>query len=140
MLTSLTMFLQKISEAPVLIGMVLFSWIIYAVLFLVIRPNRNKRAIQTALIVGALVTLGCDAVWFFQYFDNFVYRNPGLKGLLWLAALPGALLLALMVQSYFNTGRFEHERKLEEKEREKLRKKESRRQKCEEHPKEPPKD
>ena len=133
MLTYLTMLIQKIEGANVVAVMVLAVWVLYLALFLVIKPNRGKRQIRTAAILGLCVTLFCDAVWFFQYFDNFEYRNPGLKGLLWLCLLPGLMLLLVMGQSYFNTGRYEHEHRKEAKELEKLRKKESRRAKFEEH-------
>ncbi len=140
MLTWITMLVQKIESANYIVALIGACWVLYLLLFLVIRPNRRKGPFKVALVLGLIATAVCDAVWFFQFFDNFVYTNPGLKGLFWLALMPGLLLLLVMVQSYFNTGSFEHERKQQLKEEEKLRKKESRRAKFEEHPPKPPKD
>lgn len=134
MLTWLTMLIQKIQGAAYIPALILACWGLYLLLFLIIRPNRRKKPFKWALILGAAVTFLCDVVWFFQYFDNFVYRNPGIKGLFWMALLPGLLLLLVMGQSYFNTGSFEREMKEKRKEEQKLRKKESRRAKFEEHP------
>ncbi len=135
MLTYLTMLIEKIEGANVIPAMVLTVWVLYAALFLVIKPNRGKSQIKWAAILGLGATFVCDVIWFFQYFDNFEYRNPGLKGLLWLCLLPGVMLLFVMGQSYFNTGRYEREHREEAKELEKIRKKESRRAKFEEHDK-----
>ena len=131
MLTYLTMLFQKIEGANYIAALVACVWVLYAALFLVIRPNRGVRQIKWAAILGLGATFVCDVIWFFKYFDNFVYLNPGIGGMLWLCLLPGVMLLLVMVQSYFNTGRYEHERKKEAKEQEKLRKKESRRAKFE---------
>lgn len=131
MLTWLIMFIQKISAANYAAIVVIASWAVYLGLFFVIKPNRGKQQFKTAVIVGLCASAVCDVIWFFKFFDNFEYLNPGIGGIMWLCLLPAALLFVVMFLSYVNTGRYEHERKKRLKEEEKQRKKESRRAKYE---------
>ena len=138
MLTFILMLAKKIEAAGTVGAIVGVCWVLYLVLFSVVRPNRTRKNYKTALIIGAVATLGCDIVWFFKFFDNFTYLSPDLKGFAWLLVLPAALLVLVMFQSYFNTGRFEHEQKQRMKEAEKQRKKDSRRRKHDDMPPPPP--
>lgn len=138
MLTFILMLAKKIEVAGTVGAIVGVCWVLYLVLFSAVRPNRTRRNYKTALIIGALATLGCDIVWFFKFFDNFTYLNPDLKTFAWVLLLPAALLVLVMFQSYFNTGRFEHEQKQRMKEAEKQRKKDSRRSKHDDMPPPPP--
>ncbi len=133
MITWLVMLFQKISVANYIAIMMAVVWVIYIALFLVIKPNRGKRKIANAVLVGAAVTFVCDIVWFFKFFDNFQYLNPGISGIAWLCLLPAAMLLTVMFLSYINTSRYQYDEKKRLKEEEKQRKKESRRAKYEPH-------
>lgn len=135
MLTFIIMLAQKISAAPYVGALVGICWVLYFILFSVIRPNRGKRQYKNAAITGVIATVICDIIWFFKFFDNFTYLNPGIAGFGWLLLLPAALLVLVMFQSYFNISFFEHERKKQEKEIEKQRKKDSRRKRHDTPPK-----
>lgn len=131
MLTLLIMAIKKISELNILSISLIASWIIYCILFLVVRANRKKSRIKTGFIFGAIVTLCFDIVWFFSFFDNFDYINPGIKGVFWILAFPAAMLILIMILSYININIESHENKMREKEAEKQRKKNSHRLKHE---------
>ena len=111
MLTWLIMFIQKIVGANYVAIIVAAVWALYLGLFLVIKPNRGKQQFKTAVIVGLCATAICDVVWFFKFFDNFTYLDPGISGMLWFCLLPAAMLFIVMFLSYVNTSRFEHENK-----------------------------
>ena len=131
MLTWLTMLLQKVEGSNLVIAIVASMWILYLGFFLVVKANRGKEKIKTALIYGAVATLICDVVWWFNFFDNFEYINPGLKGMMWFCLLPVLLFLLVMILSYINASRYEFDKKKREKEAAKQKKKEKRRKKFE---------
>ena len=131
MITWLIMFIQKIVGANYVAIIVAAVWALYLGLFLVITTNRGTRQLKTAVIVGLCATAICDVVWFFKFFDNFTYLDPGISGMLWFCLLPAAMLFIVMFLSYVNTSRFEHENKKRLKAEEKQRKKDSRRAKYE---------
>ncbi|MBR2042685.1 MAG: hypothetical protein IJ945_10000 [Oscillospiraceae bacterium] len=133
MITWLTMFLQKIEGANLIIAVIAALWLLYLIFFYVVKANRTKKAFKTALITGAVITEICDIVWFFKFFDNFDYLNPGLGGILWLCLLPVLLFIAVMYLSYVNASRYEFDKKKREKEAAKQKKKERRRKKFEEN-------
>ncbi|MBR5310759.1 MAG: hypothetical protein IKU42_06530 [Oscillospiraceae bacterium] len=131
MITWLTMFLQKIDGANFFLAAVLGMWVLYAGFFFAIKANRGKSQIKTAAISGAIATLIADIVWFFKFFDNFEYINPGLGGIMWVALLPVMLFFLVMILSYINASRYEFDKKKREKEEAKQRKKEKHRKKYE---------
>ncbi len=131
MLTWLTMLIQTVSGANLVIAIVAAMWALYLGLFLAVKANRGKEKIKTALIVGAVATEICDLVWFFKFFDNFEYINPGMGGVLWFCLLPVLMFLAVMYLSYVNASRYEFDKKKREKEAKKQKKKEKRRKKYE---------
>ena len=131
MLTWLTMLLQKIEGSNLVIAIVAAMWLLYLGFFLIVKANRGKEKIKTALISGAVATLICDVVWWFNFFDNFEYINPGLKGMMWFCLLPVLLFLLVMILSYINASRYEFDKKKREKEAAKAKKKEKRRKKFE---------
>ena len=131
MLTWLTMLFQKIEGSNLVIAIVASMWILYLGFFLVVKANRGKEKIKTALISGAVATLICDVVWWFNFFDNFEYINPGLKGMMWFCLLPVLLFLLVMILSYINASRYEFDKKKREKEAKKQKKKEKHRKKFE---------
>ena len=131
MLTWLTMLLQKIEGSNLVIAIVAAMWLLYLGFFLSVKANRGKEKIKTALISGAVATLICDVVWWFNFFDNFEYINPGLKGMMWFCLLPVLLFLLVMILSYINASRYEFDKKKREKEAAKQKKKEKRRKKFE---------
>ncbi|MBQ7124448.1 MAG: hypothetical protein IJO01_07555 [Oscillospiraceae bacterium] len=131
MLTWLTMLIQKIEGANLVIAVILAMWLLYMILFLAVKANRTKKALKTALIAGAVVTEICDIVWFFKFFDNFDYINPGISGYMWFCLLPLLMFIAVMFFSYINASRYEFDKKKREKEQEKQRKAEKRRKKYE---------
>lgn len=133
MITWLTMFLQKIEGTNLIIAVIAALWLLYLIFFYVVKANRTKKAFKTALITGAVITEICDIVWFFKFFDNFDYLNPGLSGILWLCLLPVLLFIAVMYLSYVNASRYEFDKKKREKEAAKQKKKERRRKKFEEN-------
>jgi len=131
LITFIVMALRKIELANYFLITVAAVWALYLGLFFVVKANRGKKQIKTALIAGLASTLVCDIVWFFKFFDNLDYEDPGLLGMAWLFLLPAVMLFMVMLLSYINTSRYEHEQKKRLKEEEKLRKKESRRAKYE---------
>ena len=131
MITWLTMFLQKIEGANLFLAVVVFMWILYLGFFLVLKANRRKKQIKFALIYGVIATLISDFVWFFKFFDNLDYKNPGLGGIAWIVLLPVLMFLLVMVQSYLNVNQYEHEKKISKKENTKNKKKEKRKKKLE---------
>ena len=131
MLTWLTMLFQKIEGSNLVIAIVAAMWLLYLGFFLIVKANRGKEKIKTALISGAVATLICDVVWWFNFFDNFEYINPGLKGMMWFCLLPVLLFLLVMILSYINASRYEFDKKKREKEAAKAKKKEKRRKKYE---------
>lgn len=131
MLTWLTMLIQKIEGANIIIAVMGVMWLLYFVFFFAVKANRTKKSFKSALIAGAVVTGICDIVWFFQFFDNFQYKNPGLGGMLWFCLLPILMFLVVMYLSYVNASRYEFDRKKREKEAAKQKKKEKHRKKFE---------
>ncbi len=131
MLTWLTMLIQKIEGANIIIAVMGVMWLLYLVFFFAVKANRTKKSLKSALIAGAVVTGICDIVWFFQFFDNFQYKNPGLGGMLWFCLLPILMFLVVMYLSYVNASRYEFDRKKREKEAAKQKKKEKHRKKFE---------
>ncbi|MBQ4643880.1 MAG: hypothetical protein IJB66_06645 [Oscillospiraceae bacterium] len=131
MLTWLTMLIQKIEGSNIVIAILCAMWVLYLGFFLVVKANRTKKAIKTALITGAVLTEICDVVWFFKFFDNFQYINPGLSGVMWFCLLPVLMFLGVMILSYLNASRYEFDKKKREKEAAKAKKKEKRRKKFE---------
>lgn len=131
MLTWLTMLIQKIEGANIIIAVMGVMWLLYFVFFFAVKANRTKKSLKSALIAGAVVTGICDIVWFFQFFDNFQYKNPGLGGMLWFCLLPILMFLVVMYLSYVNASRYEFDRKKREKEAAKQKKKEKHRKKFE---------
>ena len=126
MLTWLTMLIQKIEGSNIIIAIIGVMWVLYIGLFLAVKANRSKKAFKTLLIAGAVVTEICDIVWFFRFFDNFQYINPGLGGVLWFCLLPVLMFLVVMYLSYVNASRYEFDKKKREKEAAKQKKKEKR--------------
>ncbi|MBQ8594773.1 MAG: hypothetical protein IJ406_02295 [Oscillospiraceae bacterium] len=131
MLTWLTMLFQKIEGSNILIAIIGAMWVLYLGFFFVVKANRGKQKLKTALIAGAIATLICDIVWFFKFFDNFQYVNPGLGGVMWFCLLPVLLFFLVMILSYINASRYEFDKKKREKEEAKQKKKEKRRKKFE---------
>lgn len=131
MITWLAMFLQKIEGANLFLTVVIAMWVLYAVFFLAVKANRRKKQIKFAIIYGIIATLISDFVWFFKFFDNLDYKNPGLGGIAWIVLLPILMFLLVMVQSYLNVNQYEHEKRLNQKEAAKQKKKEKRRKKYE---------
>ena len=131
MLTWLTMLIQKIEGSNLVLAVVAAMWVLYLGFFFIVKANRGKEKIKTALIAGAVATLICDVIWWFKFFDNFEYINPGLKGAMWFCLLPVLLFLLVMVLSYINASRYEFDKKKREKEAKKQKKKEKRRKKYE---------
>ncbi|MBQ4546750.1 MAG: hypothetical protein IJA17_06280 [Oscillospiraceae bacterium] len=131
MLTWLTMLIQKIEGSNIVIAILCAMWVLYLGFFLVVKANRTKKAMKTALITGAVLTEICDVVWFFKFFDNFQYINPGLGGVMWFCFLPVLMFLGVMILSYLNASRYEFDKKKREKEAAKAKKKEKRRKKFE---------
>ena len=131
MLTWLTMLIQKIEGSNIVIAILCAMWVLYLGFFLVVKANRTKKAIKTALITGAVLTEICDVVWFFKFFDNFQYINPGLGGVMWFCLLPVLMFLGVMILSYLNASRYEFDKKKREKEAAKAKKKEKRHKKFE---------
>ena len=125
------MFIQKIEGSNLILFIVGAMWILYLTFFLIVKANRGKKKIKTALITGAVLTFICDIVWWFKFFDNFEYTNPGLKGLMWFCLLPALLFIAVMYLSYVNASRYEFDKKKREKEEAKAKKKEKHRKKFE---------
>ena len=131
MLTWLTMLIQKIEGANIIIAIIGAMWVLYLGFFFVVKANRSKKAIKSAFIAGAVITLICDIVWFFKFFDNFEYINPGIGGAMWFCLLPVLLFLTVMFLSYINASRYEFDKKKREKEAAKQKKKEKHRKKYE---------
>ena len=127
MITWLLMNTNKIVGANYPLVIVGFSWALFALLFFVAKPNRGLGQIKWAAICGGIVTFICDVIWLFTFFDNFEYINPGIKGMLWFAVLPGAMLVFVMILTYINTNHYHYNEAKRQKEENKLRKKESRR-------------
>ncbi len=128
------MFVQKIPEAKLIGIMFLISWIIYLILFFTVKANRQSGKPKAGMIWGLLATAASDILLFFKFFDNFVYLNPGMQGLLYAFLLPAAMLILVMVETYINVSIYQHKQKKEAKEQEKLRKKESKLKKYESAP------
>lgn len=131
MLTWITMLVQKVESSNLALVIIGAMWLLYLGLFLGVKANRSKQKFKTALIAGAIITLICDIVWFFKFFDNFHYINPGAGGVAWFFLLPVLLFIAVMVLSYINASRYEFDKKKREKEEAKQKKKEKRRKKFE---------
>lgn len=136
MLTFLTMLIQKVVGATFVGALIGIIWIIYLLLFLIVKANRNLKRIKTAFITGVIVTFICDIVWFFKFFDNFEYINPGLSGAMWFCLLPLLMFIIVMFLSFINTSSYEYELKKREKDEAKRLKKEKRRKKFESETKE----
>ena len=134
MITWLVMLIQKIEGSSLILAIIGAMWLLYLGFFLVVKANRTKKAVKNALIAGAVLTEICDIVWFFKFFDNFEYVNPGLGGIMWFCLLPVLMFLAVMYQSYVNASRYEFDKKKREKEAAKQKKQEKRRKKLEEEP------
>ena len=132
MLTWLTMLIQKIEGSNLIILIIAAMWLLYLGFFFVVKANRTKKAFKTAIISGAVATEICDIVWFFKFFDNFEYINPGLSGIMWFCLLPVLMFFLVMILSYINASRYEFDKKKREKEAAKAKKKEKRRKKFEE--------
>ncbi len=131
MLTWLTMLIQKIEGSNLVLIILGAMWLLYLGFFFVVKANRGKQKLKTALIAGAIATLICDIVWFFKFFDNFQYVNPGLGGVMWFCLLPVLLFFLVMILSYINASCYEFDKKKREKEAAKAKKKEKRRKKFE---------
>ena len=131
MLTWLTMLIQKIEGSNLVLIIVGAMWLLYLGFFFVVKANRGKEKIKTALISGAVATLICDIVWWFKFFDNFEYTNPGIKGVMWFFLLPVLMFLLVMLLSYINASRYEFDKKKREKLEAKQKKKEKHRKKFE---------
>ena len=131
MLTWLTMLIQKIEGSNLVLIILGAMWLLYLGFFFVVKANRGKQKLKTALIAGAIATLICDIVWFFKFFDNFQYVNPGLGGVMWFCLLPVLLFFLVMILSYINASRYEFDKKKREKEAAKAKKKEKSRKKFE---------
>lgn len=131
MITWLAMFLQKTEGANLFLAVICVMWVLYCGFFLAVKANRSKKNIKTAAITGLVATLISDIVWFFKFFDNLEYRNPGASGVAWLVLLPILMFLTVMVLSYINASRYEFDKKKREKEAAKQKKKEKRRKKYE---------
>ena len=131
MLTWLTMLIQKIEGSNFVLVIVAAMWLLYLGFFFAVKANRGKQKFKTAIISGAVATFICDIIWFFKFFDNFEYRNPGLKGIMWFCLLPVFLFFLVMILSYINASRYEFDKKKREKEAAKAKKKEKRRKKFE---------
>ena len=131
MLTWLTMLIQKIEGSNLVLIIVGAMWLLYLGFFFVVKANRGKEKIKTALISGAVATLICDLIWWVKFFDNFEYTNPGIKGVAWFLLLPVFLFFLVMILSYINASRYEFDKKKREKEAAKAKKKEKRRKKFE---------
>lgn len=125
------MLIQKIEGSNLLLIIIGAMWILYLGFFFVVKANRGKQKLKTALIAGAIATLICDIVWFFKFFDNFQYVNPGLGGMMWFMLLPVLLFFLVMILSYINASRYEFDKKKREKEAAKAKKKEKHRKKFE---------
>lgn len=138
MITFITMLIQKVNSPAIVPVIILISWLIYTVLFLAVKVNRSKSHLKSFLITGAVMTLIADIIWFFKFFDNFEYLNPGIGGILWFAALPVLLILAVLYMSYVNASRYQYDEKKRKKEEAKQKKKERARKKYEKHPEETP--
>ena len=123
------MLIQKIEGSNLVIIIVGAMWLLYLGFFFVVKANRGKEKFKTAIISGAVVTLICDIIWWFKFFDNFQYINPGLKGAMWFCLLPVLMFFLVMFLSYVNASRYEFDKKKREKEAAKQKKKEKRRKK-----------
>ena len=133
MITWLTMLIQKIEGSSLVLIILAAMWILYLGFFFVVKANRSKQKLKTAVITGAVATLICDVIWFFKFFDNFEYINPGLAGVMWFCLLPALMFISVMFLSYVNASRYEFDKKKREREEAKQRKKEKRRKKYESH-------
>ena len=131
MITWLALYLQKIEGANLFAVVVAAMWVLYLAFFFVVKANRTKKAIKTAVITGAVVTFISDIIWFINFFDNLDYKNPGLSGLLWIVVLPILMFLSVMILSYINASRYEFDKKKREKLEAKQKKKEKHRKKFE---------
>ena len=131
MLTWLTMFIQKIEGSNLILIILGAIWLLYLIFFFILKANRGKEKLKTALISGAVVTLICDVIWWFKFFDNFEYTNPGIKGAAWFFLFPLLMFFLVMVLSYINASRYEIEKKKQAKEEAKNIKKEKHRKKFE---------
>ncbi len=129
MLTFIAMLLAKVTGfvAPLLV--VLISWILLFALFIISKPNRGKKQFKAAATAGLVVTVIADLVWFFKFFDNFTYTNPGIEGTAWFLLLPVLMLLVVFGLSYINSSSYIYDEKkrkeiaAKEKKKEKKRKK-----------------
>ena len=131
MLTWLTMFIQKIEGSNLVLIIIGAMWLLYLGFFFVVKANRGKQKIKTAIISGAVATLICDIIWWFKFFDNFQYTNPGIKGVAWFCLLLVLLFFLVMILSYINASRYEFDKKKREIEEAKQKKKEKHRKKFE---------
>ena len=116
MLTWLTMLIQKIEGSNFVLVIVAAMWLLYLGFFFAVKANRGKQKFKTAIISGAVATLICDLIWWFKFFDNFEYTNPGIKGAMWFFILPVFLFFLVMILSYINASRYEFDKKKREKE------------------------
>lgn len=129
MLTFLLSYLNKVDNKFLFLIVIAASWILYTILFIIPKANRTKARFKAAAIIGLILTVIADIIWFFAFFDNFTYNNPGFSGMVYVLALPGVMLLAMLAQSYVNANAYAHEQRKLEREAQKERKRESRKQK-----------
>ncbi len=111
MLTFISMLIAKVDGAFAPIFVMLISWVLYFTLFIINKPNRGKKQLKAAAIAGLAVTLIADIVWFFKFFDNFTYLNPGLGAIAWFLLLPVLMLLTVFALSYVNSGNYIYDEK-----------------------------
>lgn len=131
MITWITMLVQKVNSASAVLIVVIVSWLLFAGLFLAMKPNRQKSKFKNFLIDGVAITVASDILWLSVFFDNFRYNNPGLGGFLWLGVLPLLLIISVLIMSYANASLYEFDKKKREKAEAKARKKEKARKKYE---------
>lgn len=124
MLTYFSMLLQEVNGSAVPLIMVLICWALYIGLFLVIKPNRGLKKLKVAAIGGLIATVIADIVWFFKFFDNFEYKNPGISGAIWFVLLPVLMFLAVLILSYFNSSQYIYDEKKRKEAEKKAHKKE----------------
>lgn len=129
MLTFLLSYLNKVESKFLFLIVIAASWLLYSILFIIPKANRTKSRFKAAAIIGLVLTLIADIIWFFAFFDNFTYINPGFTEMVYVLALPGVMLLAMLAQSYVNANAYAHEQRKLEREAQKERKKESKKQK-----------
>ncbi len=111
MLTFIAMLIAKVTAPFASLFVVLLSWVLLFALFIISKPNRGKKQFKAAAIAGLIATVIADLVWFFKFFDNFQYINPGLGAVAWFLLLPVLMLLAVFGLSYVNSSRYIYDEK-----------------------------